>query len=134
MAGSETLPASSAVDPPLLENIGQRVPWLSTYLIQYANRVRPNPDSIKVGGHQASCASVVSLLTADYFAAAEADDLIAIKPHASPVYHAIQYLLGNRARCRSGAACLERARWRWAWTNTGSPRPVRSSTIMTRSG
>ena len=79
----------------LLHRMEQRVLWLSTYLIHYANHVRPNPDAVKVGGHQASCASVVSLLTAYYFAAAESGDLIAIKPHASPVYHAIQYLLGN---------------------------------------
>src|ERR1039458_777308 len=68
--------------------------------MHYANHIRPNPDSIKVGGHQASCASVVSMLTAYYFAAAEPYDLIAIKPHASPVYHAIQYLLGNLSRRR----------------------------------
>ena len=82
----------------LLDRIQQRVLWLSTYLIHYANHVRANPDSIKVGGHQASCASVVSMLTAYYFAAAEPGDLIAIKPHASPVFHAIQYLLGNLSR------------------------------------
>ena len=82
-------------DYELLHRLEQRVLWLSTYLIHYANNVRPNPDALKVGGHQASCASVVSLLTAYYFAAAESGDLIAIKPHASPVYHAIQYLLGN---------------------------------------
>jgi pyruvate dehydrogenase E1 component len=87
-------------DLELLDRIQQRVLWLSTYLIHYANHIRPNPDSIKVGGHQASCASVVSMLTAYYFAAAEAGDLIAIKPHASPVYHAIQYLLGNLSRER----------------------------------
>jgi len=85
-------------DLELLDRIQQRVLWLSTYLIHYANHIRPNADAIKVGGHPASCASVVSLLTAYYFAAAERGDLIAIKPHASPVYHAIQYLLGNLSR------------------------------------
>jgi pyruvate dehydrogenase E1 component len=85
-------------DLELLDRIQKRVLWLSTYLIHHANNIRPNPDSIKVGGHQASCASVVSMLTAYYFAAAEPGDLIAIKPHASPVYHAIQYLLGNLSR------------------------------------
>jgi pyruvate dehydrogenase E1 component len=88
------------VDLELLDRIQERVLWLSTYLIHYANYIRPNRDSIKVGGHQASCASVVSMLTAYYFAAAESGDLIAIKPHASPVYHAIQYLLGNLSRER----------------------------------
>ena len=83
------------IDVDLLDHIQQRVLWLSTYLIHYANNVRPNPDGTKVGGHQASCASVVTMLTAYYFATAEPGDLIAIKPHASPVYHVIQYLLGN---------------------------------------
>jgi pyruvate dehydrogenase E1 component len=85
-------------DLEVLDRIQRRVLWLSTYLIHYANHVRPNADSIKVGGHQASCASVVTMLTAYYFAAAEPGDLIAIKPHASPVYHAIQYLLGSLSR------------------------------------
>ena len=79
----------------VLDQIQKRILWLSAYMIHYANRIRPNPDSIKVGGHQASCASSVGILTAYYFGAAEPDDLIAIKPHAAPVYHAIQYLLGN---------------------------------------
>lgn len=82
----------------LLDSIQQRVLWLSTYLIHYANHVRPADQELKVGGHQASCASVVSLLTAYYFAAAQPGDIVAIKPHASPVFHAIQYLLGNLTR------------------------------------
>jgi pyruvate dehydrogenase E1 component len=90
--------APTQVDLQLLDRIQQRVLWLSTYLIHYANHVRPSSDPIKVGGHQASCASVVSMLTAYYFAAAEPGDVIAIKPHASPVFHAIQYLLGNLTR------------------------------------
>lgn len=93
------LPASATDSPAasldVLHRIQQRILWLSTYMIHYANQVRSNPDSIKVGGHQASCASSVSLLTAYYFGAAQPGDLIAIKPHAAPVYHAIQYLLGN---------------------------------------
>src|SRR5207245_2676979 len=66
-------PWSPTIDPDTittLETIAQRVLWLSTYMIHYANRVRPNPDGMKVGGHQASCASVVSLMTALYFARA----------------------------------------------------------------
>lgn len=86
----------------LLESISRRVLWLSTYMLHYANHVRPNPDGTKVGGHPASCASVVNLLTAYYFTAAEPGDFIAIKPHASPVYHAIQYLLGNLEREKLG--------------------------------
>src|SRR5688572_17750933 len=79
----------------MLEQIEQRVLWLSTYMIHYANKTRHNPDGMKVGGHQASCASVVSLMTALYFAVLRPQDHVAVKPHASPVYHAIQYLLGH---------------------------------------
>lgn len=98
IAVSKALERSASVDLELLDRIQARVLWLSTYLIHYANHIRPNSDTIKVGGHQASCASVVTMLTAYYFAAAESGDLIAIKPHSSPVYHAIQYLLGNLSR------------------------------------
>ena len=78
-----------------LERLEQDVLWLSTYMIHYANKTRQNPDNMKVGGHQASCASVVSLMTALYFVVLRPQDHVAVKPHASPVYHAIQYLLGN---------------------------------------
>jgi pyruvate dehydrogenase E1 component len=98
MATSTAVERPPHIDFEVLDRIQQRVLWLSTYLIEYANHVRPNSDAIKVGGHQASCASVVSMLTAYYFAAAQPGDLIAIKPHASPVFHAIQYLLGNLSR------------------------------------
>ena len=91
-------PLSPTIDPETittLETIAQRVLWLSTYMIHYANKVRPNSDGMKVGGHQASCASVVSLMTALYFAMLRPQDHVAVKPHASPVLHAIQYLLGR---------------------------------------
>lgn len=78
-----------------LETIARRVLWLSTYMIHYANKVRPNPDGMKVGGHQASCASVVSLMTVLYFAVLRPQDHVAVKPHAAPVLHAIQYLRGR---------------------------------------
>ncbi len=81
-----------------LEEIQRRVLWLSALEIHYANNVRPNPDGIKVGGHQASCASAVSIMTALYFHALQRGDRISIKPHASPVLHAIQYLMGNLDR------------------------------------
>ena len=79
----------------LLEKIQDRVLWLSMNMIHYANSVRPNPDGIKVGGHQASCASVMTILTSLFFDYMKPGDRIAIKPHASPVFHAIQFLLGN---------------------------------------
>ena len=81
-----------------LETIAQRVLWLSTYMIHYANKIRPNPDGLKVGGHQASCASSVNLMTALYFGGLRPEDHVAVKPHAAPVLHAIQYLLGNLPR------------------------------------
>ena len=81
-----------------LETIAQRVLWLSTYMIHYANKIRPNPDGLKVGGHQASCASSVNLMTALYFGVLRPEDHVAVKPHAAPVLHAIQYLLGNLPR------------------------------------
>src|ERR1700716_603720 len=68
-------------------------------MIHEANHIRANPDLTKVGGHQASSASVVSILTALYFGGwLRAGDRVSIKPHSSPVFHAIQYLLGNLER------------------------------------
>src|SRR5260370_19894332 len=82
-----------------LERIQQRVLWLATRMIHEANHVRPSADNTKVGGHQASSASCVSILTALSFGDwLRAGDRISIKPHASPVFHAIQYLLGNLER------------------------------------
>ena len=91
-------PLSPTIDPDtiaIIETLAQRVLWLSTYMIHHANKVRSNTDGMKVGGHQASCASVVSLMTALYFARLRPQDHVAVKPHASPVLHAIQYLLGR---------------------------------------
>ena len=92
--GDETK-SSSVSELEALEAIQDRVLWLSTRMIDYANADRPNLDGIKVGGHQASSASMVSILTALYFDFLDSEDRISIKPHASPVFHAIQYLLGN---------------------------------------
>jgi pyruvate dehydrogenase E1 component len=77
-----------------LEEVARQVLWLSTSLIHHANRVRPNTSGMKVGGHQASCASMVSIMTSLYFEHLQASDRVAVKPHASPVLHAINYLLG----------------------------------------
>ncbi len=78
-----------------LNTIQQRVLWLATLIVHHANYLRPNSDQTKVGGHQASSASVVSIMTALYFHFLTAGDRVSIKPHASPVFHAIQYLLGR---------------------------------------
>jgi len=82
----------------LLLEVQDRVLWLSMQMVHYANNVRQNRDGAKVGGHQASSASVVTLLTSLYFEFMRAGDRVSVKPHASPVYHAIQYLLGNLDR------------------------------------
>jgi pyruvate dehydrogenase E1 component len=78
-----------------LDEIAQRVLWLSTAIIHHANRVRPNVSGMKVGGHQASCASMVSIMTSLYFEQLRSGDLVSVKPHASPVLHAVNYLLGT---------------------------------------
>ena len=81
-----------------LKAIEQRVLWLSHWMIHNANHVRPKEDDIKIGGHQASSASMVSIMTALYFSTLRPEDRVAVKPHASPVFHAIQYLMGNQTR------------------------------------
>ena len=79
----------------VLEKVQDRLLWLATQMIHYANNVRPNPDGIKVGGHQTSSASAVTMLTSLFFDFMEPGDRICVKPHAGPVFHAIQYLMGN---------------------------------------
>ena len=78
-----------------LKAVEDRVLWLSTAIIDHANRVRPNPTGLKVGGHQASSASMVSIMTSLWFTHLRAGDRVSVKPHASPVLHAINYLLGQ---------------------------------------
>src|SRR4029077_19745391 len=81
-----------------LTALERKVLWLSTWMIHNANHVRPNRDGLKVGGHQASSASVATLMTALYFDVLRPQDRVAVKPHASPIFHAIQYLLGRQTR------------------------------------
>jgi pyruvate dehydrogenase E1 component len=81
-----------------LERVQQRVLWLSTSMVHYANKVRTTPSGVKVGGHQASSASMVSIMTALWFEHLRAPDRVSVKPHASPVLHAIEYLLGQLDR------------------------------------
>ncbi len=83
---------------PPLKTIEQRLLWLSHWMIHHANHSRPKVDGIKVGGHQASSASMVSIMTALYFSALRPEDRVAVKPHASPVFHSMQYLMGNETR------------------------------------
>jgi len=81
-----------------LRALEQKVLWLAVWMIHHANHIRPNRDDLKVGGHQASCASLTTLMTALYFDVLHPADRVAVKPHASPTYHAIQYLLGRQTR------------------------------------
>lgn len=89
------------VDPEtvaLLEAIEARLRWLSAWTIHHANHIRESRDGLKVGGHQASCASITAIMTALYFGALRPQDKVAVKPHAGPVLHAIHYLLGQQSR------------------------------------
>ena len=83
---------------PFLAELERKVLWLSTFMIHNANHLRASEDGLKVGGHQASSASLSTILTALYFAVLKPEDRVAVKPHASPIFHAIQYLFGNQTR------------------------------------
>ena len=86
----------SNVDIPTLEALERKILWLSSWMIHNANHVRESRDGLKVGGHQSSCASAATLLTALYLHSLRPEDRVAVKPHAAPVFHAIQYLLGRQ--------------------------------------
>jgi pyruvate dehydrogenase E1 component len=81
-----------------LKTLDERLRWLSTWTIHHANHIRENEDGLKVGGHQASCASMTAIMAALYFHALGPNDRVAVKPHAGPVLHAIHYLLGSQGR------------------------------------
>ncbi len=82
----------------LLSALEKKILWLSSWMIHHANHERPSQDGLKVGGHQASSASLATIMTALYFAVLRPQDRVAVKPHASPIFHAIQYLLGRQTR------------------------------------
>ena len=89
------LRASASGTDEVLDEIAQRVLWLATSIIDRANRGRTNPDGVKVGGHQSSSASMTGIMTALWFSTLRSIDRVSVKPHASPVLHAINYLLGD---------------------------------------
>ena len=80
-----------------LKTLDERLRWLSAWTIHHANHVRESADGLKVGGHQASCASMTAIMAALYFHALGPNDRVAVKPHAGPVLHAIHYLLGSQS-------------------------------------
>src|SRR5580658_6210449 len=92
---AETAPAERLA---LLRALEKKVLWLSTWMIHNANHLRPSRDGLKVGGHQASSASVATLMTALYLDVMRPQDRVAVKPHAAPIFHALQYLLGRQTR------------------------------------
>ncbi len=95
------MPAYKPIEPSRLEvlnALARKVLWLSSWTIHHANHIRPDSDGLKVGGHQASSASLATIMSALYFGVLKPEDRVAVKPHASPVFHAIQYLLGQQTR------------------------------------
>jgi pyruvate dehydrogenase E1 component len=86
-----------------LEALARKVLWLSTWTIHHANHVRPSRDGLKVGGHQASSASLVTIMTALYLDVLRPQDRVAVKPHASPVFHALNYLMGRQTQDKLAA-------------------------------
>jgi pyruvate dehydrogenase E1 component len=92
--------AGMASNLPILRALEKKVLWLGSWTIHNANHLRENTDGLKVGGHQASSASLATILTALYFDVLKPEDRVAVKPHASPIFHAIQYLFGKQTRER----------------------------------
>ena len=91
----KTQPVKKA-DLRILQSLEKKVLWLSMWMIHNANHLRQSVDGLKVGGHQASSASITTIMTALYFNVLKVQDRVAVKPHASPVFHAIQYMLGRQ--------------------------------------
>ena len=91
----DAAPTGAAHDDEVLREIAQRVLWLSAAIVDAANAGRPNDSGVKVGGHQASSASMVDIMVALWFAELTPLDRVSVKPHASPALHAINYLLGD---------------------------------------
>src|ERR1017187_8585577 len=87
-----------AGDLETLRELEKKILWLASWTIHNANHLRENSDGLKVGGHRASSASLATIMTALYFAVLRPQDRVAVKPQASPIFHAIQYLLGRQTQ------------------------------------
>jgi pyruvate dehydrogenase E1 component len=81
----------------IIAELDRKVHWLSAWTIHNANHLRESRDGLKVGGHQASSASLATIMSALYFSVLRPEDRVAVKPHASPVFHAIRYLFGGQS-------------------------------------
>ncbi len=97
MAKTKAAHKASNVERDLIAELDRKVHWLSAWTIHHANHLRESRDGLKVGGHQASSASIATIMSALYFSVLRPDDRVAVKPHASPVFHAIQYLYGRQS-------------------------------------
>ena len=139
-----SLPAGAALQPEsppadrraILAALERKVLWLASWTIHNANHLRPSRDGLKVGGHQASCSSLTAIMTALYFDVLRPEDRVAVKPHAAPVFHAIQYLFGRESRERlerfrslGGRSPTRRAP---RTTTTSTSRPARSGSARPR--
>ena len=91
-------PPISKDDLAILSELERKILWLASWTIHNANHLRESVDGLKVGGHQASSASLATIMTALYLRALRPQDRVAVKPHASPIYHAIQYLFGKQTK------------------------------------
>jgi pyruvate dehydrogenase E1 component len=92
------MPPAPPRDLAVLTELERKVLWLATWTIHHANHLRESSDGLKVGGHQASSASLATIMTALYFHTLRPQDRVAVKPHAGPNFHAIQYLLGRQTQ------------------------------------
>src|SRR5919205_3014106 len=98
MKGKASRQPITEADLRILGELEKKVLWLASWTIHHANHLRESADGLKVGGHQASSASLATIMTALYFHILRPQDRVAVKPHAAPIYHAIQYLLGRQTR------------------------------------
>ncbi len=111
---------------PILAELEKKILWLASWTIHNANHLRDSADGMKVGGHQASSASLATIMTALYMAALRPQDRVAVKPHASPIFHAINYLMGCRPARSSRISAATRAR------RAIPPAPRTSTTSISR--
>src|ERR1051325_5087541 len=96
---------NSAPDLDALKLIDERLRWLSAWTIHHANHLRESSDGLKVGGHQASCASMTAIMAALYFHALGPNDRVAVKPHAGAGLHAINSFFGSPGGAGAGKYC-----------------------------
>ena len=123
-----TVVSPTRADLDTLRSVQDRVLWLATSIIHHANKVRETPSGVKVGGHQASSASMVAIMTALYFEHLRAPDRVSVKPHAAPVLHAINYLLGPARRAVPDRAARVRRAAELSRAGSRIPIPVDFST------